>query len=107
EPKVYAATIAFGTATDTDDVTGNVVEQGPVPGNATVLEAIPHFTGSLQQVPPAFSARHIGGRRAYEVARTGTQPALAPTSVTIHGWEVEALGDGTLQATISCSSGTY
>jgi tRNA pseudouridine55 synthase len=107
EPKVYAATIAFGTATDTDDVTGNVVERGPVPGNATVLDAIPHLSGPLQQVPPAFSARHVGGRRAYEVARTGNQPDLAPASVTVHGWKIEALGDGTLQATISCSSGTY
>ena len=107
EPKVYAATIAFGTATDTDDVTGNEVEQGPIPADATVLDAIPLLTGSLQQVPPAFSARHVGGLRAYEVARTGKQPDLAPAAVTVHSWDVETLGGGTLQATISCSSGTY
>ena len=107
EPKVYRATIAFGTSTDTDDVTGNVVEQGPVPGNAVVLDAIRRLTGSLQQVPPAFSARHVGGRRAYEVARAGSQPDLAPASVTVHGWDVEALGEGRLEATITCGSGTY
>ena len=107
EPKVYRATIAFGTSTDTDDVTGNVVEQGPVPGNAVVLDAIRHLTGSLQQVPPAFSARHVGGRRAYEVARAGSQPDLAPASVTVHGWDVAALGEGRLEATITCGSGTY
>ena len=107
EPKVYQATIAFGTATDTDDVTGHVVEEGPVPDNATVLEAIARLTGSLQQVPPAFSARHVGGKRAYEVARTGSQPDLAPAAITVHGWDVAALGDGRLTATITCSSGTY
>jgi tRNA pseudouridine55 synthase len=107
EPKVYQATIAFGTATDTDDVTGKVTAQGPLPENASVLEAIQQLTGSLYQVPPAYSARHVGGRRAYEVARTGSLPELRPASVTVHGWEVEALGSGRLQATITCSSGTY
>jgi len=107
EPKVYEAVIVFGTATDTDDVTGNVVEQGPVPDDALVMGAIPRLTGSLQQVPPAFSARHVAGRRAYDVARRGLQPELSPTSVTVHGWDVAALGDGQLQATITCSAGTY
>lgn len=107
EPKVYQAVIAFGTGTDTDDVTGNVVERGPRPDDAAVVDAIRHLTGSLHQVPPAFSARHVGGRRAYEVARTGNLPELAATSVTVHDWKVEALGDGRLDATITCSSGTY
>ena len=107
DPKVYQAAIAFGAATDTDDATGNVVEHGPVPGDAAVLDAIGRLTGALQQVPPAYSARHVGGRRAYEVARTGTLPDLAPASVTVHAWMVESLGDGRLAATITCSSGTY
>ena len=107
EPKVYDAVIAFGTATDTDDATGNVVAQGPVPGDAAVIEAIDQLTGALQQVPPAYSARHVEGRRAYEVARTGVQPELAPASITVHAWTVGALGDGRLAATIACSSGTY
>ena len=107
EPKVYDAVIAFGTATDTDDATGNVVGHGPVPADAAVLDAIGQLTGALQQVPPAYSARHVGGRRAYEVARTGAQPDLAPGSITVHEWTVESLGDGRLSATIACSSGTY
>src|SRR5688572_6630624 len=107
EPKVYQASILFGAATDTDDATGNVVGEGPVPDRETVLAAIPRLTGALEQVPPAYSARHVDGRRAYEVARTGQQPELRPASVVVHGWDVEALGDATLQTTISCSSGTY
>jgi tRNA pseudouridine55 synthase len=107
EPKVYDAVIAFGTATDTDDATGNVVAQGPVPGDAAVLDAVGHLTGALQQVPPAYSARHVDGRRAYQVARSGIQPELEPASITVHAWTIDALGDGRLAATIACSSGTY
>jgi tRNA pseudouridine55 synthase len=107
EPKVYQASIVFGAATDTDDATGNVVEEGAVPDRDTVLTAIPRLTGRIEQVPPAYSARHVDGRRAYEVARTGQQPELRPASVVVHGWDVEALGDATLRTTISCSSGTY
>jgi tRNA pseudouridine55 synthase len=107
EPKVYRASIVFGAATDTDDATGNVVEEGAVPDRDAVLSAIPRLTGRIEQVPPAYSARHVDGRRAYEVARTGQQPELRPASVVVHGWDVEALGDATLQTTISCSSGTY
>jgi tRNA pseudouridine55 synthase len=107
EPKVYQASILFGAATDTDDATGNVVGEGPVPDRETVLAAIPSLTGPLEQVPPAYSARHVDGRRAYEVARTGQQPDLRPASVVVHAWDVEALGGATLRATISCSSGTY
>jgi tRNA pseudouridine55 synthase len=107
EPKVYDAVIAFGTATDTDDATGNVIAQGPLPGDAAVSDGIGRLTGALQQVPPAYSARHVDGRRAYEVARTGVQPDLQPASITVHTWTVEALGDGRLAATIACSSGTY
>jgi tRNA pseudouridine55 synthase len=107
EPKVYRASIHFGTATDTDDATGKVVDEGPVPDRETVLRAIPRLTGPLEQVPPAYSARHVDGRRAYEVARTGQQPDLRPASVVVHAWDVESLGGALLEATISCSSGTY
>jgi tRNA pseudouridine55 synthase len=107
EPKVYRATIAFGMATDTDDLTGNPVEHGPVPADGVVMEAIATLTGHFQQVPPDFSARHVEGRRAYAIARTGEAPDLAPTAVTVHSWEVHALRGGRLDATISCGSGTY
>ena len=107
EPKVYRATIAFGLATDTDDITGNPVGQGPVPSDATVMQAIPALTGHFQQVPPDFSARHVEGRRAYAIARKGGAPDLAPSPVSVQRWEVHSLGDGRLDATIRCGSGTY
>lgn len=107
EPKVYRATIAFGTQTDSDDATGVVLAEGPLPDDVTIRGAIPKLTGTIEQRPPAYSARHVGGRRAYVVARTGEVPDLAPTTVTVSAWDVESIGDGRLTAVISCSSGTY
>ena len=107
EPKVYRASIAFGTATDTDDATGQVVERGPVPAASAVHDAIRRLTGTIEQVPPAYSARHVDGRRAYAIARAGGDPALAPATVTVSAWDVESLRDGELTSTITCNSGTY
>jgi tRNA pseudouridine55 synthase len=107
EPKVYRASIVFGTATDTDDRTGLVVERGPLPAASDVHDAIRRLTGTIEQVPPAYSARHVDGRRAYEIARAGGHPALAPATVTVSAWDVESLRDGELTTAITCNSGTY
>ncbi|HEY5547750.1 MAG TPA: tRNA pseudouridine(55) synthase TruB [Gemmatimonadaceae bacterium] len=107
EPKVYRASIVFGTATDTDDATGQVVERGPLPAASAVHDAIRRLTGTIEQVPPAYSARHVEGRRAYAIARAGGDPVLAPATVTVSAWDVESLRDGELTSTITGSSGTY
>jgi tRNA pseudouridine55 synthase len=107
EPKVYRAVITFGTSTDTDDGTGRDVARGPVPDENAVRAAIRQLTGTIDQVPPAYSARHVDGRRAYAIAREGGAPALAPEQVTVSRWEVESFSHGQLAATITCSSGTY
>jgi tRNA pseudouridine55 synthase len=107
EPKVYRASIVFGTATDTDDATGLVAERGPLPDESAVFHAIHRLTGTLDQVPPAYSARHVDGRRAYAIARAGGDPVLAPATVTVSAWDVESFRDGELTVAITCSSGTY
>lgn len=107
EPKVYRATIAFGTQTDSDDATGAVVAEGSRPDYLTVRAAIPKLTGTIEQRPPAYSARHVDGRRAYVIARTGELPDLAPTTITVSSWDIESIGDGRLTAVITCGSGTY
>ncbi len=77
EPKIYDATIRFGTATDSDDATGAPIEHAELPDPAAVLAAIPALTGSLQQVPPAYSAKHVDGERAYAMrAARRTPPVL-------------------------------
>ena len=70
--KVYDFTIAFGSQTDTLDTEGEVIATSDhVPGHAEVAAILPHFTGALDQVPPAYSALKVDGQRAYDLARKG------------------------------------
>lgn len=107
EPKVYEATIAFGAETDSDDVTGTVVREAGLPSVDAMLGALPALTGDLDQLPPAFSAKHVGGERAYEVARRGEAPALVPSRVHVQAWAVVEATPAALRARISCGTGTY
>lgn len=107
EPKVYEATIAFGSETDTDDVTGIVTRSSDLPETSRVLGAIPSLTGTVQQTPPAYSAKQVGGRRAYQAARRGEAQELAPVTVTVHRWDVRSITDTRLDAVITCGGGTY
>jgi tRNA pseudouridine55 synthase len=107
DPKVYRATIAFGEERDTDDVTGVVTRQSPLPDFARLDEALGHLTGVLQQLPPAYSAKKLGGRRAYAVARGGGQPELAPATVRVDRWELLGSAPDALDVRITCGSGTY
>jgi tRNA pseudouridine55 synthase len=107
EPKVYHATIVFGSETDTDDVTGTATRSAPLPDELRVRAAIASLTGTFDQVPPDYSAKQIEGRRAYDAARRGEALALAPVAVTVHGWQIRALSSERLEATVTCASGTY
>ena len=75
EPKEYEATIRWGAETDTDDATGTVTREAPgsMPARAEIDAAIATLTGRLEQLPPDYSAKQVGGRRAHageiEVAR--------------------------------------
>jgi tRNA pseudouridine55 synthase len=107
EPKVYEATIKFGDETDTDDATGTVIRSAPAPREADVIAAVKSLTGTISQVPPAYSAKSVDGTRAYDAARRGEPLQLAAVNVTVHGWELGKLANGLLPAVITCSSGTY
>ena len=107
EPKVYEATIRFGAETDTDDSTGAVIRNAPLPETAAVHSAIASLTGDLMQVPPSYSAKSIDGERAYDSARRGEPLALAAVPVRVHGWDVHEIAPDFIRATISCGSGTY
>lgn len=107
EPKVYEAVIRFGAQTDTDDATGATVMEAPPPQPAAVVAALPAFTGAIQQVPPAYSAKHVAGERAYALARRGEQPELSAVSVRVDAWEVLEQGADYLRARIATGTGTY
>ncbi|MFO7675981.1 MAG: tRNA pseudouridine(55) synthase TruB [bacterium] len=85
-PKEYEAELLFGQRTDTDDITGKVVEEQPVPSfDATGLTAVlRQFTGIIEQVPPEYSALKQNGVRAYQLARAGKPVKPKPRSVTVH-----------------------
>lgn len=107
EPKVYEATIEFGRETDTDDMTGTVVREADLPTVIEIDGGIRALTGVIEQIPPAFSAKKVGGQRAYAAARSGTPLELRPVSITVHGWEIRGRSPERLHATITCSGGTY
>ena len=112
EPKRYRATIVFGRSTDTDDLHGTVIHQGPLPARAAVERAVRTMVGSLLQRPSTYSAKRVDGRRAYALARDGEPVVLPPTPITVHGWDLldwEGTPDAVeaCTAVISCSGGTY
>jgi len=83
--KTYAFTIAFGNETDTLDAEGEVVRTSDHrPPFAAIAAVLEHFTGDIEQVPPAYSALKVDGRRAYDRAREGEDVELQPRLVTIH-----------------------
>ncbi len=106
-PKEYEATIVFGRETDTDDLEGAVTREAPAPSREAVAAALPQLTGRLMQVPPAYSAKRVAGRRAYEAARAGEALDLAPTPVDVFAWRDLRHDGDRLHATISCGGGTY
>lgn len=112
--KVYAFTIAFGEETGTLDAEGAVVAISPHrPSRAEVEAVLPRFTGPIEQIPPAYSALKVAGRRAYDLARAGEAVALKARAVTVHSLTVRpgpveapsSLEEVTLLANVS--KGTY
>jgi tRNA pseudouridine55 synthase len=108
-PKEYVAGIEMGISTDTYDGEGRVTGRGPLHNIslASVEHALRAFEGAIDQVPPAFSAVKIGGRKAYDLARAGQQVILQPRRVHIHNIKVISFDLPYLKLIISCSKGTY
>lgn len=105
--KCYEATIVLGETTDTLDPEGRIVEQGPLPRLRSIEQAAKELTGTIEQLPPDYSAVHVGGERAYRIARSGGNPRLQPRRVTIHSLEVLDHRGAELDIAVRCSKGTY
>lgn len=106
-PKSYIAEFTFGFETDTDDCTGRPTLTAEVPDEAAIHAALSSFIGEIDQVPPAYSAVHVSGARAYKRARRGEQVELPSRRIVIHGLEAESLSTDKLRVEIRCSTGTY
>jgi tRNA pseudouridine55 synthase len=88
--KVYDFTLRFGEETDTLDAEGEVTTRCDLrPTLARVEAVLPRFTGEIEQVPPAYSALKVEGKRAYDLARAGAEVELKPRRVTVHQLQVE------------------
>lgn len=87
--KSYQAVIKFGQETDTLDYEGNVVAQADCPQLSDLQQIIPQFIGEQLQVPPTYSAIHIDGKRASELARQGKQAEIPPRKITVFNAELK------------------
>ncbi len=109
--KEYIAGLKLGVVTDTQDTTGEVLEERPVDVTRDqLLAALARFTGDIQQLPPMYSAIKIGGKKLYELARKGKEVERKPRPVTIHALDVldEAPPEGAdWLVRVACSKGTY
>lgn len=105
--KVYLAGLRFGSETDTLDPEGRVVARGPLPDRAGLETALPAFLGDILQAPPAYSAVHIQGKRAYERVLAGEEVSPEPRPVTIHALELLGYEEGLAALRVRCSKGTY
>lgn len=107
--KEYVATMALGATTPSFDLETEIDAHYPTDHitRQLVMETLPQFTGHVMQVPPAFSACKVDGRRAYLDARRGRQVELAAKPLLIHELELMEFEPGLLTLRIVCGKGTY
>ncbi|HEY3055129.1 MAG TPA: tRNA pseudouridine(55) synthase TruB [Thermoanaerobaculia bacterium] len=107
--KTYEGTIQFGWATDSYDATGVPAGEAREVNveHIDFASLVTRFTGEIEQMPPAFSAKKIQGVRAYEMARKGEAVELKPKRVTIYEFTILSVRGSTTQFRVRSSAGTY
>ncbi len=107
--KSYAFTLVLGRRTATGDATGEVVEEATIPDDAaaSLERVVARFIGTIEQIPPMYSALHHAGERLYEIARRGETVVRPPRKIVIYGLTVLGYEAGTARVAVACSEGTY
>ena len=106
--KEYLAHFRLGLETDTQDITGTVLRTSQNIPTRDELEAVlPQFRGSIQQIPPMYSAIKVNGKKLYDIARKGGEVERQPRQITIHALDLLGEEDGDYLLRIRCSKGTY
>jgi len=109
--KSYIFEMVFGRGTDTLDAEGQVIQEtAQFPTEAALQSVLPKFTGTISQIPPAFSAVQVAGVRAYRLARKALPPEIPPREVRIHSLELldfQSRDTTTALLRVICSKGTY
>ncbi len=109
--KGYRATVSLGEETDSGDLTGNVVSSAGADfagvSEQALRDAMSRFVGSIEQVPPMYSALKRDGKPLYEYARAGIELERAPRQITIHSLELLSFDGRLAVMDLACSKGTY
>ena len=107
--KEYVATVRLGLRTDTQDRSGKVLQEAPIPAltSDAIEEILTRFVGQIQQVPPMYSALRMGGKRLYELARRGVEVKREPRPVMIHALTLESVELPLFTVRVVCGKGTY
>ena len=108
DEKKYTAKVLLGITTDTDDTTGEIIEERNV--NITyeqLKEAIGKFVGNIEQIPPMYSAIKVDGKKLYQLARKGVEIERKPRNVTIYSIDVYDFDGKEFTMDVHCGKGTY
>ena len=106
--KTYEAVLRLGLHTDTEDITGTVLEEKEVNiSESAFLSVLEQFRGEIQQIPPMYSAIKINGQKLCDLARKGREVERQPRTITIHKLECLEFTGFTARLLVHCSKGTY
>ena len=106
--KTYEAVLRFGVTTDTEDITGTVLEEKEVHiSEEDLLGILPKFRGKIQQIPPMYSALKVNGQKLYDLARKGKEVERQPREIEIFKLECLEFTGSEARLLVHCSKGTY
>ncbi len=107
--KAYEGSIRFGFSTDTYDATGQATTEpaGVKLARPAVEKVFQQFTGRVMQTPPPYSAKRVGGTRAYKLARQKQTVELAPVEIEVYALELLGIEGDSVRFAVECSGGTY
>ena len=106
--KEYEVEFLLGVTTDTQDISGKVLEERDVQvSEEQVRDAVLSFVGFYDQIPPMYSALKVNGKKLYELARQGKEVERKPRRVEIHEINIQSIKLPYVQIRVSCSKGTY
>jgi tRNA pseudouridine55 synthase len=105
--KRYEGLIRFGVETDTLDPEGEPIAEADPPSREALVQALTQFRGDIMQAPPAYSAIHLAGKRAYQLARSGVEVKMEKRPVSIYKLELRSYDPPDACVYVHCSKGVY
>lgn len=108
DKKRYTATLRLGVETDTEDTTGNILNEHPVEVTENaVKEVLSSFTGKIKQIPPMYSALKVGGKKLCDIAREGGTVEREAREIEVYSISATHIEENDYRLEVECSAGTY